>query len=580
MRGQRRTRPQGGLADEHHRDAGLAARSPLLDDAGVVREVLSDHHAPLANREGIHDRAGSVVVTTEARNPDDETGMSPAEWLADGEVAVIEPVGDHRPGPGERPGEEAGEPGANDGGHATASGPVGRAGYLLAATPIERIEDFLAAGGGRGLERALALGPQATIDEVTASGLRGRGGAGFPTGRKWASVHSGGPGPRYVVANAAEGEPATFKDRMLIRRDPYRLIEGAAIAAFAVGASTVYLATKRSYRREVEALRRAALELTAGGLLQDLAVSIVEGPDDYLYGEEKALLEVIEGRDPLPRLLPPYELGLFATDSPVGWEAGSRPVSARGGSNPTVVNNVETLMAAAHIMANGADWFRRMGTDRSPGTVVATIVGDVVAPGVHEVEMGTSLSRLLDACGGPRPGRVFKAAFSGVSNAVLPADAFDTPLTYEDFAAHGTGLGAAGFVVYDDSVNMASVAYELSRFLAAESCGQCPPCKQGSLSITAHLATLVRGEAGDDVLGKLGALLRSVTDANRCYLGTEEQVVVASILRHFPEDIAQLLEHAPRVLRTVAVPLIDDISDDGTVTYARRRADAGSEASG
>ncbi len=442
-----------------------------------------------------------------------------------------------------------------------------RHGYLLPEAPIERIDDYLSAGGGRGLENALRIGESATIDLVTASGLRGRGGAGFPTGRKWASVRDGGAGTRFVVANAAEGEPATFKDRTLIRLDPYRIVEGAAIAAFAVGAGTVYLATKRSYRREVDALTRAAVELTGAGLLQELSVNIVEGPDDYLYGEEKALLEVIEGRDPLPRLLPPYELGLFASDSSIGWEAGSRPVSGRAESNPTVVNNAETLASAAHILANGVDWFRSMGTADSPGTVIATVVGDVALPGVHEVEMGTPFSELLGRCGGPLPGRRFKAAFSGVSNPVLRADAFDTPLTYETFAARGTGLGAAGFAVYDDSVNMALVAHELSRFLAVESCGQCPPCKQGALSITADLAAITNGAAGDDVLGEIAVLLRSVTDANRCFLGTEEQLVVSSILREFPEDVAAFLEHRPTLTRAVRVPLVKDIADDGTVAY-------------
>src|SRR6478672_8714106 len=258
--------------------------------------------------------------------------------------------------------------------------------FLLPSEPIETIAGYLDAGGGRGLEQALRLGESGTIDAVLSAGLRGRGGAGFPAGRKWSSVRDGGAGLRFVVANGAEGEPATFKDRMLMRRDPYRIVEGAAIAAFAVGAGTVYLATKRSYRQEVRALTRAALELTGQGMLQELSVNIVEGPDDYLYGEEKALLEVVEGRDPLPRLLPPYELGLFATASAIGWEAGSRPVSVRDESNPTVVNNVETLATAAHILANGVDWFRSMGTADSPGNVIVTVVGDVARAGVHEVE--------------------------------------------------------------------------------------------------------------------------------------------------------------------------------------------------
>lgn len=439
--------------------------------------------------------------------------------------------------------------------------------FLLPAEPIETIDAYFDAGGGVGLQRAIDIEADATIQTIGASGLRGRGGAGFPTARKWQSVRGAGSGRHFVVVNAAEGEPASFKDRTLMRRDPYRIVEGAAIAALAVGAEAIFLATKRSFVREVEALRRAAVELSGTGLLQELGVNIVEGPEDYLYGEEKALLEVIEGRDPLPRLLPPYELGLFATDSTIGWESGSRRVGGEGQSNPTVVNNAETLAAATHIMANGSDWFRSMGTAESPGTVIVTVVGDVVHPGVHEVEMGTPFSAVLERCGGPLPGRTFKAAFSGVSNSVLPADLFDTPLTYEGFAAAGSGLGAAGFVVYDDSVNMTVVAHELSRFLAAESCGQCPPCKQGSAAITAQLADIIAGRATDAVLGELSARLRSVTDANRCFLGTEEQIVVSSVLREFPGDVAELLERPSARLRQVSVPLIKDIGDDGTVIY-------------
>jgi len=176
--------------------------------------------------------------------------------------------------------------------------------FLLPDGPIRDLDGYLAAGGGVGIRSAIELGWEATIDEVAAAGIRGRGGAGFPTATKWGSVRSGGGGTRFVVANGAEGEPASFKDRLLMRRDPYRVVEGAAIAALAVGATSVYLATKRSYRPEVDALTRAAVELSAAGILGDLTVSVVEGPDEYLFGEEKALLEVIEGREPLPRLLP------------------------------------------------------------------------------------------------------------------------------------------------------------------------------------------------------------------------------------------------------------------------------------
>jgi NADH-quinone oxidoreductase subunit F len=465
-----------------------------------------------------------------------------------------------------RPGDEDRIPTAVD--HVTETATGSRA-FVLPPDPIGAIEDYLAGGGGRGLSAALELGPEATIDLVDRAGLRGRGGAGFPTGRKWRSVRQGGPGQRFVVVNAAEGEPATFKDRFLIRRDPYAVIEGAAIAAVAVGAGTVYLATKRSYARELAALRDAAVEFTGTGLLQELSINIVAGPDDYLYGEEKALLEVIEGRDPLPRMLPPYELGLFSSDSPVGWESGSRPVAGRSESNPTVVNNVETLANVAHILAAGAEWFRSMGTPQSPGTVIASVVGDVARPGIHEVEMGTPFADLIALCGGPLPGRTLRGAFSGVSNAVLVADAFRTPLTYEDFAAAGSGLGAAGFAVYDDSVNMTAVALAMSRFLARESCGQCPPCKQGSLAITDHLHAICEGRAGDSVLGTLEALLSSVTDANRCFLGSEEQIVVSSVLRAFPADVLALLDRPGTKVREIQVPIIAEIADDGQL-LARR----------
>jgi NADH:ubiquinone oxidoreductase subunit F (NADH-binding) len=447
---------------------------------------------------------------------------------------------------------------------------------LLPAAPLADVDEFLTAGGGRGIEAARRLGPAGTIDEVLAAGVRGRGGAGFPAARKWQSVRDGGSGTRYVVANGAEGEPATFKDRMLMRRDPYRILEGAAIAALAVGATDVFVATKRHYVEAAANLRRAAVDLQQVGVLDDVNVTIVEGPDEYLFGEEKALLEVVEGRDPLPRLLPPWQHGLFATAPSGGWEAEAAGVRGDGTNNPTVVNNVETLAAVAHVLANGADWYRSMGTDDSPGTVLVTVVGDVVRAGVVEVEFGTPLSDVLAWFGGPRPGHRFRAAFSGVSNPVLPAAAFDLPLSYEGFAEAGTALGAAGFVIYDDTTNLVSVARELARFLAVESCGQCPPCKNGALDITAQLEEIEHGIASDAAFGVLNARLLSVTDANRCYLGTEVQNIVASTLRAFPEDFVNALDGgvgAPPIGGSViGVPLIEDITEDGEVTYDQRHA--------
>jgi NADH-quinone oxidoreductase subunit F len=235
-----------------------------------------------------------------------------------------------------------------------------------------------------------------------------------------------------------------------------------------------------------------------------------------------------------------------------------------------LVNNVETLASAAYVLARGADWFRSMGTPQSPGTVIATVVGDVAHPGVHEVEMGTPFAELLDRCGGARPGRVLRAAFSGVSNPVLRADDFDVPLTYEDLAARGSGLGAAGFAVYDDRADLLRVARELSRFLAVESCGQCPACKSGSLRITERLTAIEAGRGSDDDLGAIHAELRAVTDANRCFLGAEEQAIVSSVLRAFPEDVATHLEGTARPGASPLLPLVKDLLTDGTVIYDER----------
>ena len=206
-------------------------------------------------------------------------------------------------------------------------------------------------------------------------------------------------------------------------------------------------------------------EFQAAGICSEGTVTIVAGPDEYLFGEEKAMLEVIEGKPPLPRWFPPYEHGLFATDPQLGWEATPRS-GPRDGPNPTLVNNVETLSNVPHILARGPAWFRAMGTAESPGTIVATVVGDVVAPDVGEVELGTPLRAVIDAVGsGVAPGRHVKAVFSGVANPVVTAANLDTPLSYEGFTAIGSGMGAAGLIVYDDTACMVDVAYQLSRFL-------------------------------------------------------------------------------------------------------------------
>jgi NADH:ubiquinone oxidoreductase subunit F (NADH-binding) len=440
---------------------------------------------------------------------------------------------------------------------------------LLPAEPYGSLDAFVADGGGRGLAGARHIGPSETIDEIEAGGLRGRGGAGFPTAVKWRSVAAGAPGVRYVVGNGAEGEPGTFKDRALMRANPYAVVECLLIAAEAVGAEQAFLALKATFEPELAAVRGALAEVAAAGWLDGVTVTVVTGPEEYLFGEEKALLEVIEGNEPLPRWLPPYLHGLFAVAPQLGWQAsepGGAPASG-GAANPTLVNNVETLAQSAWLLAHGAEEFRGEGTMASPGTLLCTVVGDVDRPAVVETAMGTPLRSVIESCGGPREGRRIKAVFPGVANAVLTADQVGAPLSYEGMEDHGSGLGAGGFIVYDDEACMVEVGSMLSRFLSVESCGQCPPCKLGSTDITAALDRIRTGSGSDADLGLIEERLRIVADGNRCYLPVQVQTVVASVLQAFPADVAAHLEgRCPSPRRSVSTPKIADLVD-GVVSY-------------
>ncbi len=446
---------------------------------------------------------------------------------------------------------------------------------LLPDAPIRTYEEYESGHeGGAGLRAARTMGPDAVIDALTASGLRGRGGAGFPTGRKWASIRAGGSdvGDRHVVANGAEGEPGSFKDRALLARNPYQVLEGLQIAAETIGAVRAFVAVKRSFVSQIDALERASREMTERGLLGSVPITIVTGPEEYLYGEETGLLEFIESGEPLPRTVPPYLLGLFATTPPVGWSSGASVSedSTVVGSNPTLVSNVETFANVPLITSHGAEWYRSMGTSASPGTAIATVVGDVRRAGVAEFELGTALSEVIvEIGGGTRPDRRVKAVLSGVANPVLTADEIETPLTYEAMLAAGSGLGACGFIVYDDTADMAAVARMVSRFLYVESCGQCPACKFGTGEVTAHLENIAAGTGDEYDIELIGARLLTVTDANRCYLGAQERRVISSLLRRFPEDFVAHLEGAPPT-PIVPVPKLTDIADGVAVYDARQ----------
>jgi NADH-quinone oxidoreductase subunit F len=447
---------------------------------------------------------------------------------------------------------------------------------LLPVRPFRSLDEYVAAGGGRALAEARAQGGSSVLDELDRAGLRGRGGAGFPAGRKWRSVASGGAalGDRYVVANGAEGEPGTFKDRPLLRTNPYQVLEGLAVAAFVVGAREAFVAVKASFAPEIAALERALREMADANLLGDAPVSLIGGPEEYLFGEEKALLEVIEGNDPMPRWLPPYVHGLYATTPQEGWSSGSGTIDADAdapvGSNPTLVTNVETLANVPLIVTRGAGWYRTLGTVETPGPLICTVVGDVARAGYGEIEPGTALGAVIDRLGGGvRDGRKVKAVLSGVSNPVLTGAQLDAPVSYEGLAAAGGGLGSAGFIVYDDTRSMVSVARMVSRFLYVESCGQCRACKFGCGEITRQLDEIAQARGDMRDIGRIGARLLGITDQNRCFLGEEEQRVVASLLRSFPEDFTAELEGAP-ALEPLPVPKIVDIRE-GIAIYDDRQ---------
>ncbi len=413
--------------------------------------------------------------------------------------------------------------------------------HLLSGQPVTSLQHWVDRGGGRGIAAARDMGPEAAVAEVEASGLRGRGGAGFPTGLKWRTVlsHRAPELPTPVVVNAAEGEPGTFKDRTLLRHNPYQAVEGALIAASAVGSDWIIFGLKASFERERDRLQAAIDETVDAGWSDGVTVDIELGPDSYLYGEETALLEVIDGREPFPRVAPPWRHGIDELGDGAS-TASSLELSPAEGANelpPTLVNNLETVSNLPAILAQGSAWFRSVGTERSPGTIVVTVSGAVQHDGVNELALGTPLREAIEIIGGgPRIGRRISAVLSGVSNAVLTADRLDTPLTYEDMASAGAGLGSAGFLVFDDLTDWVAVAQGVSRFLAVESCGQCQPCKDDGKVIAAALDRLRRSTARSNDLDLAARRLGTVILGARCFLAQQHQTVVGSILERFPDS--------------------------------------------
>ncbi|WP_019878072.1 formate dehydrogenase beta subunit [Sporichthya polymorpha] len=388
--------------------------------------------------------------------------------------------------------------------------------------------DYLAHGGLAGLQRALSMTPAEVVAEVTDSGLRGRGGAGFPTGIKWKTVLEQPPGLKFVCANADEGDSGTFADRMLMEGDPFTLIEGMTIAAYAVGASEGYIYCRSEYPDAVETLRAAITEAYAAnwlgpnilgsGLTFDLSVRV--GAGAYICGEETSMLESLEGKRGLVRPKPPIPAisGLFG--------------------RPTVINNVLTLGSVPGILADGAAAYAALGVGRSRGTQVFQLAGNVARGGVFETAFGLKLGELVETFGGgTASGRPVRAVqVGGPLGAYLPVGQFDLPLDYEAFAAASAMVGHGGVVVFDDTVDMAKMARFAMEFCAEESCGRCTPCRVGAVR---GVETIDRIRAGDRTqLALLEDLCELMTDGSLCAMGGLTPLPVRSAVRHFREDFA------------------------------------------
>jgi formate dehydrogenase iron-sulfur subunit len=390
--------------------------------------------------------------------------------------------------------------------------------------------DFVAHGGLTGLRRALSKPPADVVAEVTESGLRGRGGAGFPAGIKWKTV-AGIPGPlKFVCCNADEGDSGTFADRMLMEGDPFTLIEGMTIAAYAVGATEGYIYIRSEYPDAVRTMRDAigvareqgwlGADVLGSGLRFDLFVRV--GAGAYICGEETAMLESLEGKRGMVRAKPPIPAitGLFG--------------------KPTVVNNVLTLASVPAILAGGAAAYQALGVDRSRGTQVFQLAGNIARGGIFETAFGMTLQNLIQTYGGgTRSGRPIRAVqVGGPLGAYLPADGLDLPMEYEAFAAAGAMLGHGGVVVFDDTVDMAAMARFAMEFCAEESCGKCTPCRVGAVRGVEVIDKIVAGQDTDDNLALLGDLCELMTEGSLCAMGGLTPMPVRSALLHFADDFS------------------------------------------
>lgn len=401
----------------------------------------------------------------------------------------------------------------------------------------ERLEDYLAVGGYQQLAHALTnLTPGQVIDQVSRSGLRGRGGAGYPTGLKWSTVAKAGGPRKFVICNADEGDPGAFMDRSVLESDPHRVLEGMAIAAYAVGAGEGYIYIRAEYplaiKRLQTAIRQAERAKLIGNSILGTAfhfhIHLRLGAGAFVCGEETALIASIEGKRGQPRPRPPFpaESGL--------WRA------------PTLINNVETYANVAPIIANGPEWFASIGTERSKGTKVFALAGKIVNTGLIEVPMGTSLRTIIHEIGeGIQGGHRFKAVQTGgPSGGCIPAAHLDASVDYESLTSLGTIMGSGGMIVMDEYSCMVDVARYFMEFCMSESCGKCVPCRVGTAEMYELLSRIVQGRANNEDLTLLQELCDTVKYTSLCGLGQGAPNPVLSTIRYFKDEyLAHITDH-------------------------------------
>ena len=391
-------------------------------------------------------------------------------------------------------------------------------------------------GGYKALEQALQMTPAQIVDIVKASGLRGRGGAGFPTGVKWSFMKPGDGKPHYLLCNADESEPGTFKDREIMRWTPHALVEGCAIGAHAIGAETAYVYIRGEFQEPIDCMEAALREAYAANILgkdamgtgKTINVYVHKGAGAYICGEETALMESLEGKRGNPRIKPPF------------------PAVSGAFGQPTTINNVETLVAVPHILVNGAEWYKAMclSNPKSTGTKLFSVCGNISKPGNYEITLGFPFKDFLyDLCGGPTPGQRFKAIIPG--GASVPIQTIDeaeaTLMDYEGFVAQGTMLGSGGVIVFDDAQSIPRQVARLTRFFAHESCGQCTQCREGTSWTTRILERIVAGHGTFEDLDTLLEMAENMTGKTICVLSDSCAAPVVSGLQKFRHEFEALI---------------------------------------